>query len=252
MKIEKKQTIKGEASYRGVGLHSGEVSTLTFKPAGPEDGIIFIRTDLEGSPEIPADIDHVVDISRGTTIGQGKATVATIEHVLAAIKGLNIDNIRIEVTGPEVPVADGSAIIFMNLLKEVGTEEQDSEREYFEFDEPITLYNLPDNVDIVIVPSDALKITFMVDYKHPALGTQYTFLPSMDMFEKEFASSRTFCFLEEILMLKEAGLIKGGALDNALVVANPETKPEKVEKLKKIFAILLYIVGTRMFWGAFA
>jgi len=235
MKIEKKQTIKGEASYRGVGLHSGEVSTLTFKPAGPEDGIIFIRTDLEGSPEIPADIDHVVDISRGTTIGQGKATVATIEHVLAAIKGLNIDNIRIEVTGPEVPVADGSAIIFMNLLKEVGTEEQDSEREYFEFDEPITLYNLPDNVDIVIVPSDALKITFMVDYKHPALGTQYTFLPSMDMFEKEFASSRTFCFLEEILMLKEAGLIKGGALDNALVVANPETKPEKVEKLKKIF-----------------
>jgi len=127
---EFKKTIKDTISYNGIGLHSGHVSTLTFKPAGKDDGIIFIRTDLEGNPEIPADIDHVIDISRGTTIGVGKATVATIEHVLAAIKGLNIDNIRIEVDGPEVPVADGSAIIYMELLKKVGLVEQEAEREY--------------------------------------------------------------------------------------------------------------------------
>ena len=114
---EFKKTIKKEVNLRGVGLHSGEISTITFKPAGKDEGIIFIRTDIEGHPEIPADIDHVIDISRGTTIGYKKATVATIEHVLAAIKGLNIDNIRIEVTGPEVPVADGSSIVFLKLLK---------------------------------------------------------------------------------------------------------------------------------------
>ncbi|MCD6182470.1 MAG: bifunctional UDP-3-O-[3-hydroxymyristoyl] N-acetylglucosamine deacetylase/3-hydroxyacyl-ACP dehydratase [Candidatus Cloacimonetes bacterium] len=232
---EYKHTIEREVSFRGVGLHSGRVSTITFKPAEADEGILFVRVDMDGNPEIPADIDHVVDISRGTTIGIKDATVGTIEHVLAAIKGLNLDNMRIEIDGPEVPVADGSAIEYMKLLHSAGYKEQDAEREYFEFDKPITLYNLPDNVDIVIVPSDDLKVTFMVDYQHPALGTQYTFLPSMKVFEKDFAPARTFCFLEEILMLKEAGLIKGGALDNALVVANPETKPEKIDQLKKIF-----------------
>ena len=230
-----KRTIKGETNYRGVGLHSGEVSTITFKPAGKDDGIVFIRTDLEGKPEIPADIDHVIDISRGTTIGYKNATVATIEHVLAAIKGLNIDNIRIEVTGSEVPVADGSSIVFLKLLKKVGIVEQDSEREYLEFDKPISYSSPADNVDIVIVPSDSLKVTFMVDYQQKALGTQYTWLPSLDCFEKDFASARTFCFLHEIIELKEAGLIKGGSLQNAIVVANPDITREEIEKLKKIF-----------------
>lgn len=232
---EFKRTIKDTISYRGIGLHSGETSTLTFKPAGKDDGVIFVRTDMEGDPEIPADIDHVVDISRGTTIGINKATVATIEHVLAAVKGLNIDNIRIEVTGPEVPVADGSSIVFMELLKKVGIVEQDTEREYLEITEPISFSAPADNVDIVIVPSDDLKVTFMVDYRHKALGTQYTFLPSIDYFETEFASARTFCFLHEIIMLKEHGLIKGGSLENALVVADPETSKEEIDKLKNIF-----------------
>ena len=230
-----KQTIKGETSYKGIGLHSGHVSTITFKPAKKDEGIIFIRTDMPGKPEIQADIDHVIDISRGTTIGIKDASVATIEHVLAAIKGLNIDNIRIEVNGPEVPVADGSAIVFLNLLKEVGIKTQKAEREYLEFDKPISFSAPADNVDIVIVPSDDLKVTFMVDYKQKALGTQYTFLPSIKSFEKDFASARTFCFLHEIIMLKEAGLIKGGSLDNALVVANPDTPADEISRLKSIF-----------------
>jgi len=232
---EYKKTIQGSANYRGVGLHSGEISTLTFKPAEKDEGIVFIRTDLKDHPEIPADIDHVIDISRGTTIGINEASVATIEHVLAAIKGLNIDNIRIEVTGSEVPVADGSAIIFLEMLKKCGIVEQDSEREYLVLDESIHFSMPADNVDIVIVPSDSLKVTFMVDYKQKALGTQYTWLPSLDHFENEFASARTFCFLHEIIALKEAGLIKGGSLNNALIVADPNTPETEINKLKKIF-----------------
>ena len=232
---EFKKTIKGTISYNGIGLHSGHISTLTFKPAGKNDGIVFIRTDMEGNPEIPADIDHVVDISRGTTIGVGKATVATIEHVLAAIKGLNIDNIRIEVDGPEVPVADGSAIVYLKLLKKVGIVEQDAEREYLEIEKPLSFSAPADNVDIVIMPSEDLKITFMVDYQQKALGTQYTTMQTIDDFEEDFASARTFCFLHEIIMLKEAGLIKGGSLDNALVVANPDTPKDEIKRLRKMF-----------------
>jgi len=232
---EFKKTIKGKISYNGIGLHSGHVSTITFKPAKKNEGIVFIRTDLEGSPEIPADIDHVVDISRGTTIGVGKATVATIEHVLAAIKGLNIDNIRIEVDGPEVPVADGSAIIYLELLKKVGIVEQDAEREYLEIEKPLSFSAPADNVDIVIMPSEDLKVTFMVDYKQKALGTQYTTMQTIDDFEEDFASARTFCFLHEIIMLKEAGLIKGGSLENALVVANPDTPKDEIKRLREMF-----------------
>jgi len=232
---EFKRTIQNEVSYRGVGLHSGEVSTITFKPAKKNKGIVFVRTDLEGNPEIPAEIDYVVDISRGTTIGIKNASVATIEHVLAAIKGLNIDNIRIEVTGPEAPVADGSSIVFLELLKSAGIVEQDAEREYMEITEAISFSSPADNVDIVIVPSSELKVTFMVDYQQKALGTQYTWLPNLKVFEKDFASARTFCFLHEIIMLKEAGLIKGGSLENALVVADPATTAEEISRLKEIF-----------------
>ncbi len=234
--IEYKHTIKAEASYTGIGLHSGEISTISFKPAGKDEGIVFIRTDLPDKPEILADIDHVVDISRGTTIGLNGVTVGTIEHVLAAIKGLMIDNIRIEINGPEVPVGDGSPLVFVKLLKQAGYEEQDSERVYFEFDQAIS-YSCPEeNVDVVIVPSNELKITFMIDYKHPYLGTQYTFMPHIRHFERDFAGARTFCFINEILKLKEQGLIKGGSLENALVIAEPGISEAELEHLREVFA----------------
>lgn len=232
---EHKQTIGGSISYTGIGLHTGEITTITFKPAGADDGIVFVRIDMPDSPVIPADIEHVVDISRGTTIGIGKATVSTIEHVLAAIKGLDIDNVLIEINGPEAPVADGSAMPFLKLLKQVGIVQQDSIREYFEIEEPINFTSEEENVDIVIVPSSELKVTFLVDYKHPLLGTQYTWLPDLSYFEKEFASSRTFCFVHEILMLKEAGLIKGGSLENAVVIGEPDIDPKQLEELRKVF-----------------
>lgn len=232
---DNKHTIGKEVSYTGIGLHSGEITTIRFKPAGKDEGIIFIRVDLPGKPEIKVDIDHVVDISRGTTIGIKDAQVGTIEHVLSAVKGLNIDNIRIEIDGPEAPVADGSALCFLNLLKTAGLVEQASPRVYFEFDEPISFSAPQDNVDIVIVPSNELKVTFMIDYKHPYLGTQYTWLPSLDYYEKDFAGARTFCFINEILQLKEKGLIKGGSLDNALVIAEPNMSEEELKHLQDVF-----------------
>ena len=232
---EYKHTIGGEISYTGIGLHSGEISTIRFKPAGKDEGFVFIRVDLPGKPEIPADIDHVVDISRGTTIGVGNATVGTIEHVLSALKGFNLDNVRIEIDGPEAPVADGSAIVFLNLLKHVGAVQQDSERIYFEIEQPISFSAPSENVDVVIVPSNELKVTFMIDYKHPYLGTEYTWLPSIEHYEKEFAGARTFCFINEILYLKEVGLIKGGSLENALVIAEPNMSEEELKHLQDIF-----------------
>jgi UDP-3-O-[3-hydroxymyristoyl] N-acetylglucosamine deacetylase/3-hydroxyacyl-[acyl-carrier-protein] dehydratase len=232
---EFRKTIAGSISYTGIGLHSGVISTITFKPAGQDDGICFKRVDLPGEPCIPADIDHVVDISRGTTIGIKKATVGTIEHVLAAVKGMDIDNIIIEIDGPEAPVADGSAYPFIQLLKQVGTVQQESVREYFEFDKPISFSAPEDNVDVVIVPADELKVTFLIDYNHPYLGTQYTWLPNMSYFEEEFSKARTFCFINEILYLKEKNLIKGGSLDNAVVIGEPNMSEEELGHLRDVF-----------------
>lgn len=232
---ENKHTIQKAVSFTGIGLHSGEAATVHFKPASENEGIVFIRTDLPDSPEIPADIEHVVDISRGTTIGLDGATVGTIEHLLAAIKGSGIDNVRIEIDGGEVPVGDGSALPYVELLKEAGLQEQNAKREYFEFDEPISFSNPQENVDVVIVPSNELKISFIVDYQHPYLGTQYTFMASIRDFEKEFAGARTFCFVNEILELRGLGLIKGGSLDNALVIGEPQMDEEVLEKLREVF-----------------
>jgi UDP-3-O-[3-hydroxymyristoyl] N-acetylglucosamine deacetylase/3-hydroxyacyl-[acyl-carrier-protein] dehydratase len=233
---ENKCTIKNSISYTGIGLHTGEITTIEFHPAEKDDGIVFIRTDIVNTPRIPATIDYVVDISRGTTIGiKDVATVSTIEHVLAAIKSLNIDNIIVKVNGPEVPIADGSAYPFYKLLSEVGLTEQDAQREYFEFDEAISFSAADDNVDIVIVPSNELKITFMIEFQHKHLGTEYTWLPSLEYFEEEFSKARTFCFLHEILALKEAGLIKGGTLQNAVVLADAEKDKNEIIKLKQLF-----------------
>ncbi|NLK50498.1 MAG: bifunctional UDP-3-O-[3-hydroxymyristoyl] N-acetylglucosamine deacetylase/3-hydroxyacyl-ACP dehydratase, partial [Candidatus Cloacimonetes bacterium] len=232
---EYKHTIQRDVAYTGIGLHTGEITTIRFRPADKDEGIVFIRTDLPNKPEIPADIDHVVDISRGTTIGINGAVVGTIEHVLSAIKGLNIDNIRIEIDGPEAPVADGSPLPFLTLLRQAGLIQQDSERVFFELDAPINFSAPEENVDVVIVPSNELKVTFMIDYKHPNLGTQYTWLPSMDYYESEFAGACTFCFINEILYLREKGLIKGGSLDNALVIAEPNMSEEELKHLQEAF-----------------
>ncbi len=236
MITEMKRTIrKISDSYTGLGLHLGVKATVRFTPAADDTGIVFRRIDLDGSPEILADIDHVVDISRGTTISDGRASIATTEHILAAVKGMDIDNVIIEIDGPEVPVADGSALPFVEMLKKAGIVEQDAEREYFGLTEPVSFSSPEDNVDVIITPSDKLKITFMVDYNHSCVPTQYTWFPSMDLFEEQFAPARTFCFVDEIVKLKEMGLIKGGSLDSAVVVADPQKDKDEIKKLEKLF-----------------
>jgi UDP-3-O-[3-hydroxymyristoyl] N-acetylglucosamine deacetylase/3-hydroxyacyl-[acyl-carrier-protein] dehydratase len=232
--FDKQRTIKREISLEGIGLHTGNKTTITFKPAPANSGVKFVRTDLKDHPSVPADIDHVVDISRGTTLGNGDAKVYTVEHVLAALSGLQIDNMIIELSANEPPVADGSAKPFVDKILEAGIKTQNADRFYLEIDETMS-YSEPDRaIDIVVTPADTFRITFMVDYKNPALGTQYTTLIDLEKeFAEEFAPSRTFCFLSEVEMLKDQGLIKGGGLNNAVVIYDSDKGQVEVDRIRK-------------------
>ena len=232
---EKQRTIKREIALSGIGLHTGSNCRMTFKPAEPDSGIRFVRADLPGKPWVIADIDHVVDISRGTTLQHGEAKVYTVEHVLAAFAGLQLDNMIVELDGPEPPVGDGSAKPYVDKLLEAGIENQDADKVYLEIDSPMAYSEKERGVDLVVAPSDDLRITFMIDYKNPALGTQYTSLVDLEKeFVEEFAPARTFCFLSEIEMLKQAGLIKGGGLDSAIVIYDSDQGQVEVDRIQRV------------------
>ncbi len=230
----KQRTAKKKSTLTGAGLHTGNSCTMTFKPAPPGTGIRFVRTDLPDRPWVQADIDHVVDVSRGTTLQAGEAIVHTVEHVLAAFAGLQIDNLIVELDNNEPPVGDGSARPYVDKLLEAGIEDQDADKVYLEIDTPMA-YSEPDRgVDVVVTPSDEMRITFMIDYKNPALGTQYTSLVDLEQeFVEEFAPARTFCFLSEVEQLREAGLIKGGGLHNAVVIYDGDGGQVEVDRIRK-------------------
>jgi len=233
--IDQQRTIKREISLEGIGLHTGNSSKITFKPAPADSWVKFVRTDLPGQPSVTADIDHVADIARGTTLADGDARVYTVEHVLAALAGLQIDNMVIELNANEPPVVDGSSRPFVDKILEAGIEDLNAERRYLEIDTTLS-YSEPDRaVDIVVTPSDTLRITFLIDYKNPALGTQYTTLIDLDKeFIDEFAPSRTFCFLSEVEMLKNQGLIKGGGLHNAVVIYDSDLGQVEVDRIRSV------------------
>ncbi len=234
--FEKQRTVADEATVRGIGLHTGTRSEIAFRPAPVNTGIVFRRVDLEGSPGIPALIDYVIDISRGTTIGRGNAKIHTVEHVLAALAGLSVDNAYVDIHGIEPPVCDGSSLEFVKAIKAAGIVEQDSPRDYIVIDETIVYDTVKrEGVELVALPSDDFRITFMIDYHNPAIGTQYTSMYSITEFEAEYSASRTFCFLSEVEMLKEAGLAKGGTPENALVVIDKPWDDEEVAYLQKLF-----------------
>lgn len=230
--VEKQQTVAGEVSISGVGLHTGHQTILTFKPAPENYGIRFVRIDLPGHPEVPADVNHVVDLSRGTTIANGDARVHTVEHVLASLVGLQIDNCRIEINGPEPPVMDGSAKPIVDALLTVGTTEQTVARDYLIIDQTIQYTDESKGIQIVALPSESYRLTVMVDYNNPSLGSQHTGLFNMKEFVEEFAPARTFCFLTEVEMLAEQGLIKGGDIDNAVVIVDRQVNDEELKRLK--------------------
>jgi len=232
------RTIQKRISSSGTGLHTGVQTKITFVPAPINHGVTFVRTDLEHCPSIPADIDHVVDITRGTTLGINEVKVHTVEHVLAAVAGLQIDNLIVELSNSEPPVHDGSAKPFVDALLEAGIVEQDAPKNYLEIDSPLSYSERDRGVDIVVTPSDEFRITFMVDYKNPSLGTQYTFLSDLSSeFVNEFAAARTFCFLSEVEQLYQAGLIKGGDLGSALVIVDIELTDEVKQKLRDLSGI---------------
>ena len=236
--IKNQRTIAKETSCVGTGLHTGVESKITFKPAPEDFGIRFKRMDVDGCPEIKADIDHVVDISRGTTIEENGVRIHTVEHALAACVGIGLDNVLIELSEKEPPVMDGSAIDFVEALLKAGIVKQNAPKNYLHIDEAVGYTDAARGVDIHIMPSDQFRVTFMLDYDYKSLGTQFT---TMDEVEKNFASeiapARTFCFLSEIEHLKEEGLIKGGNIDNAVVIVDKKIDEKEAQKLSELFGI---------------
>lgn len=236
--MTKQKTIAQSATLNGIGLHTGNESSITFHPAPENYGFRFVRTDLPGEPEIPALVDYVVDISRGTTLEFNGARVHTVEHVLAALVGLDVDNCRIELTANEPPIGDGSSLPFVEALQRAGVVEQKAAREYFTPEQTIHYKNDEKGVEIVALPNDEYRVTVMIDYHNPALGSQHTGLFNMQKeFATEFAPARTFCFLHEVEMLHSQGLIKGGNLDNAVVIVDKEMSPEEMSQFTQKFGI---------------
>lgn len=231
--IEQQKTISKPVSMSGIGLHTGTQCTMTFKPAPDNYGVRFVRVDLGGNPEIPANVDYVVDISRGTTLGLGDARVYTVEHVLSAVYGLKIDNLIIELNGIEPPVGDGSAMPYVEKLLEAGIVEQDTPKDYLVIDKTVMYHDEENKIDIVALPLDDYRITIMVDYENPALGSQHTGLFDLEKeYVTEFAPARTFCFLSEVESLADQGLIKGGNIDNAVVIVDHEINNDDLTRLK--------------------
>lgn len=231
----KQHTIKEAVTVSGVGLHTGVTANMTFTPAPANHGIKFQRIDLPDEPIVDADVDYVVDLSRGTTIEHNGARVNTVEHTLAALVGLEIDNVLIKIDGPEPPILDGSSSMFIDALEEVGTEEQNALRNFLEVTESIMYRDEERDVEIAALPLDDFRVTVMVDYNSPVLGSQHASLNHISDFKKEIASSRTFCFLHELEMLHKNGLVRGGDLNNAIVVVDRVVKDEELESLASLF-----------------
>jgi len=217
------KTIAKPCSMRGIGIHTGSETEVSFKPAGADEGIRFVRTDLPGKPEILATVDNVDldQVVRQTVIRNGETQIRTVEHVLAALTGLGIDNVVIELDSCELPVGDGSALPYVDVLAEVGTVSLDTPRQYIEVKEPICM--VEDSVEMVAIPASRLEVTFKIDYDHPAVGIRSaSFAIDPETFRKEIAPARTFCFLKDVEDLRKKGLLRGGSLENAIVIGDEE------------------------------
>ncbi|MFY0606616.1 MAG: bifunctional UDP-3-O-[3-hydroxymyristoyl] N-acetylglucosamine deacetylase/3-hydroxyacyl-ACP dehydratase [Cyclobacteriaceae bacterium] len=228
------QSIKKSTSLKGVGLHTGVKCKLTFVPARPNSGIKFQRMDLQDQPIIEADVDYVSGTERGTTLEKNGAVVQTVEHVLAALVGLEIDNIIIQLDAAEVPIMDGSAMPFVKALEKAKIEEQNAQRNFFEIPESIFYRDKEKGVEIAALPLDGYRVTVMVDYNSKVLGSQHASLNNLEEFRDDFAPSRTFCFLHEVEELYKNDLIKGGDLSNAIVVVDRKVESSELSRLAKL------------------
>lgn len=232
---DKQHTLKSAVAISGTGLHTGIKVDMTLNPANAGFGIQFQRVDLPGQPIIKADCDLVTDTSRGTTLEDGGAKISTVEHILAALVGMGVDNCLIEINGPEIPIIDGSSAPFVEIIEEAGVQEQSANKIWYSVDTNISFYDEEKRVEMVAVPAIDYKITTLIDFNSPVLGTQHAGLKHMRDFKTEIAPCRTFCFLHELEMLLDNNLIKGGDINNAIVVVDkPVTEPE-MDRLARAF-----------------
>jgi UDP-3-O-[3-hydroxymyristoyl] N-acetylglucosamine deacetylase/3-hydroxyacyl-[acyl-carrier-protein] dehydratase len=240
---KRQKTIQSAISYTGVGLHTGSSSSITFRPAPENHGIVFVRTDVNQAPEIPALVDFVaadngIDSLRGTNLIKEGVMIYTVEHVLSALAGLEIDNLRIELDAPEPPVGDGSAMPFVNVLLEAELLEQNQPKNYLVIEETMSFHDEKKGIDLVALPSDDFRVSVMIDYKNPALGSQHSGLFSLEKeFIVEFAPARTFCFLHEVELLIDQKLIKGGTLNNAVVICDKSLNEVDEKKIRNSLKI---------------
>lgn len=229
------KTLKEEVSLSGIGLHTGKEVILTIKPAKENTGFVFVRTDLEGHPQVEADVNYVTTTERGTTLEKLGVKIHTCEHLLAALVGMDIDNAILEMNAAEPPIMDGSAKYFIEAIEKVGVVEQSIPREYLVIKEVMTYTDPNTGSELTIIPSETYEISTMVDFGTKVLGTQNATMKHISEFKDNFANARTFSFLHELEMLLDHGLIKGGDISNAIVYVDKELTPETMEKLKKAF-----------------
>jgi UDP-3-O-[3-hydroxymyristoyl] N-acetylglucosamine deacetylase/3-hydroxyacyl-[acyl-carrier-protein] dehydratase len=232
---DKQHTLSQSISISGTGLHTGVLVDMTLQPANPGFGIQFQRVDLPNQPLIKADCDLVTDTSRGTTLQVGDAKVSTVEHILAALVGLGVDNLLIELNGPEIPIMDGSSSPFIEAIEKVGVLEQDAAKAWYSIDENIFHYDEDKRVEMVALPALDYQITTLIDFNSPVLGTQHAALKTIKDFKSEIAPCRTFCFLHELETLLDHDLIKGGDINNAIVVVDKPVTNEEMTRLAKVF-----------------
>ena len=232
---QKQCTLKEAFTVSGTGLHTGVKVNMTFHPAEVNYGYKFQRVDLEGQPIIEADVDYVTDVSRGTTLEKNGAKVCTVEHVLAALVGLEVDNVLIQLDAEETAIMDGSSKPFVDAIESVGILEQNADKNYFEIPHNVHYTDEENGVEMVAMPLDDYRLTVMVDYNSPVLGSQHASVTDLKEFATEIASCRTFCFLHELEMLLENDLIKGGDLNNAIVIVDRVVEDKELEHLAALF-----------------
>ena len=228
-------TIKDEVIISGAGIHTGQSVTMYVKPAEPNTGIIFQRTDLPGKPIVKADVDNVIETNRSTTIESNGARVGTIEHMMAALTGMQIDNVLIEIDGEEVPILDGSSQVFIDHLSNAGIKKQNVAKIYYDIQHNISFVDDEKKVEMVALPYNGYRINTLIDFNSPVLGTQHADLRNIADFQKEIAPSRTFCFFHELELLIANDLIKGGDINNAIVVIDKPVTTDQVKRISKIF-----------------
>ncbi len=230
---QKQNTLKEKIVFTGVGLHTGKTVSITLMPAPEGHGIQFHRTDILDASPFAADISNVVSTQRGTTLNYGESQVWTVEHLMSALIGCNIDNVLIQMEGPEIPIMDGSALPFTQKIKEIGIQEQDQAREYFSIDEILHFKDEISNSEYTYIPSEHLELSVLIDFNSSVLGQQYSQLKSINSFTDDIAPARTFVFVHEIEHLLDKNLIKGGDLDNAVVIADRMMTEEELLSLSK-------------------